>query len=211
MNLLIWLFGALSFASFGVFKGDSTRKEEDPRSEPPEQQALLDSAKRAEPAALGMLYDQYIDRIYAYIYHRVGQADLAEDLTAQVFMRMLEAVRTGHGWQTSFSGWLYRIAHNLVIDHYRRRGRATFVDIEDAAPMQAHSGNPVESTESQFERQRLRQALAELTEEQAQVISLRFLEDLSIAEVAVIMQKTEGAVKALQYRAVLALRRVMQP
>ncbi len=179
--------------------------------EPPEQQALLDRARRAEPAALGMLYDQYADKIYAYIYHRVGQADLAEDLTGQVFMRMLEAVRTGHGWQTSFSGWLYRIAHNLVIDHYRRKGRATFVDIEDAAPMQARSGDPVESTEVQFERQRLREALAELTEEQAQVISLRFLEDLSIAEVAVMMQKTEGAVKALQYRAVLALRRVMQP
>jgi RNA polymerase sigma-70 factor (ECF subfamily) len=211
MNLLNWLFGALSFASFGVFKGDGTRQGEETRTELPEQQALLERAKRAEPGALGMLYDQYIDRIYVYIYHRVGQADLAEDLTAQVFMRMLEAVRTGHGWQTSFSGWLYRIAHNLVIDHYRRRGRATFVDIEDAAPMQASSGNPVESTETQFERQRLREALSELTDEQAQVISLRFLEDLSIAEVAVTMQKTEGAVKALQYRAVLALRRVMQP
>lgn len=210
MNLLNWLFGALSFATFGVFKGDSTRKGDSPRFDPPEQ-GLLDRAKRAEPAALGMLYDQYVDRIYAYVYHRVGQADVAEDLTGQVFMRMLEAVRTGHGWQTSFSGWLYRIAHNIVIDHYRRKGRATFVDIEDAAPMQAQSGDPVASTESQFERQRLRQALAELTDEQAQVISLRFLEDLSIAEVAVIMQKTEGAVKALQYRAVLALRRVMQP
>ncbi len=211
MNLLNWLFGALSFATFGVYKGDSTRKGNDAHFEPPEQQALLDRAKRAEPAALGMLYDQYVDRIYIYIYRRVGQADVAEDLTGQVFMRMLEAVRTGHGWDTSFSGWLYRIAHNLVIDHYRRKGRATFVDIDDAAPMHAQSGDPVLSTESQFERQRLRQALAELTDDQSQVISLRFLEDLSISEVAAIMQKTEGAVKALQYRAVLALRRVMQP
>jgi RNA polymerase sigma-70 factor, ECF subfamily len=211
MNLLIWLFGALSFATFGVFKGDGTRKDDETRSEPPEQQAVLEKAKRADPAALGVLYDQYADKIYMYIYHRVGQADIAEDLTGQVFMRMLEAVRTGHGWQTSFSGWLYRIAHNLVIDHYRRKGRATLVDIDDAAPMQALSGNPVESTELQFERQRLRDALRELTDEQSQVISLRFLEDLSIAEVADIMQKTEGAVKALQYRAVLALRRVMQP
>ena len=72
-------------------------------------------------------------------------------------------------------------------------------------------GNPVESTETQYERERLRRALSKLTEEQAQVITLRFLEDLSIAEVAEIMDKTEGAVKALQYRAVLALRRVMEP
>ena len=211
MNLLNWLFGALSFATFGVFKGDGTRKDDETRGELPEQQAVLERAKCADPAALGVLYDQYVEKIYLYVYHRVGQADVAEDLTGQVFMRMLEAVRSGHGWQSSFTGWLYRIAHNLVIDHYRRKGRTKLVDIDDATPMQAQSGNPVESTELQFERQRLRDALRELTDEQSQVISLRFLEDLSIAEVADIMQKTEGAVKALQYRAVLALRRVMQP
>lgn len=210
MNLLSGLLGALSFATFGVFKGDGARRVDATRPEPPEP-ALLERAKRAEPAALGMLYDQYVDRIYSYIYRRVGQADLAEDLTGQVFMRMLEAVRTGHGWQSSFSGWLYRIAHNLVIDQYRRRARTQLVDIDDATPLQALSGNPVESSETQFERQRLREALRQLTDEQAQVISLRFLEDLSIAEVADIMQKTEGAVKALQYRAVIALRKVMQP
>jgi len=206
MFSLNWLISALSFAASSVVEEGSNTNADDP-----EQQALLEKARRADTVALGEIYDQYADKIYAYIYHRVGQAELAEDLTAQVFMRMLEAVRTGHGWQTSFSGWLYRIAHNIVIDHYRRKGRATFVDIDDAAPMQAPSGDPVASTESQFERQRLRQALAELTDEQSQVISLRFLEDLSIAEVAVVMQKTEGAVKALQYRAVIALRRVMQP
>jgi RNA polymerase sigma-70 factor (ECF subfamily) len=84
------------------------------------------------------------------------------------------------------------------------------VDLDDATPIQAVTGDPVHSTEAQFERERLRAALAELTEEQAQVINLRFLEDLSIAEVAEIMDKTEGAVKALQYRAVINLRRVMQ-
>jgi len=203
MTLLNWLDWALSFATFGVFKGDATRIESS-------EDALLEGAIRAEPAALGMLYDLYVEKIYAYIYHRVGQADLAEDLTGQVFMRMLEAVRTGRVWHTSFSGWLYRIAHNLVVDHYRRKKRATIVDLDDAAPVRAQTGDPIDSMESQFERERLRAALAKLTDEQAQVIGLRFLEDLSIAEVAQIMDKTEGAVKALQYRAVLALRRVMQ-
>ena len=206
MSLLNWLVWALSFVTFGVFKGDGTRI-----WQPDDELELLEKASRAEPAALGMLYDQYVERIYAYIYHRVGQADLAEDLTGQVFMRMLEAVRNGKGWRTSFSGWLYRIAHNLVIDHYRRKHRATLVNIDDAEPVQAQAGDPVRSVENQYERERLRTALAKLTEEQSQVISLRFLEDLSIAEVAEIMEKTEGAVKALQYRAVLALRRVMQP
>jgi RNA polymerase sigma-70 factor, ECF subfamily len=199
-----WFFCALSFATFGVFKGEAVRAEE------PDQTALLEDARRADPAALAQIYDQYADKIYAYIYHRVGQADLAEDLTGQVFMRMLESVRKGDAWRTSFSGWLYRIAHNLVIDHYRRRQRATFIDIDDAPPLSATEGDPHRSVEARLESEHLRSALGQLTEEQAEVITLRFLEELSIAEVATIMDKTDGAIKALQYRAVLALRRVMQ-
>jgi RNA polymerase sigma-70 factor, ECF subfamily len=205
MSFQICLFWALSFAPFSVIKGDNAAC-----TESPEQQALLERANRAEPAALGALYDQYADKIYAYIYRRVGQAEVAEDLTGQVFMRMLEAIRTGQGWRFSFSGWLYRIAHNLVIDYYRRRGRVTLVDIDEAAPVRATHGDPVRSTENLLNREQLRAALCELTEEQAQVITLRFMEERSIAEVADLMEKSEGAIKALQYRAVLALRRVMQ-
>ena len=205
MSLLNSVFWALSFAPFNVIKGDNAV-----RTENPEQQALLERASRAEPAALGALYDQYADKIFTYIYHRVGQAEVAEDLTGQVFMRMLEAIRSGQGWRSSFSGWLYRIAHNLVIDYYRRRGRVTLVDIDDATPLRATHGDPVRSTETLLDREHLRAALFQLTEEQAQVITLRFMEERSIAEVADLMDKTEGAIKALQYRAVLALRRVMQ-
>jgi len=204
MSLLNSLLGALSFAPFNVIRVNSARSEDG------EAQELLERASRAESAALGALYDQYADRIYSYIYHRVGYAEVAEDLTGQVFMRMLEAIRTGRAWRTSFSGWLYRIAHNLVIDHYRRRGRATLVDLDDVAPVAATMGDPAHIAESMLDREDLRKALALLTEEQAQVITLRFLEELSIAETADTMQKTEGAIKALQYRAVLALKRVMQ-
>jgi RNA polymerase sigma-70 factor (ECF subfamily) len=140
----------------------------------------------------------------------VGQAELAEDLTGQVFMRMLEAVRSGKPWRTSFSGWVYRIAHNLVIDHYRRRSRASFVDIEDANPVSTDV-EPFHAIQARLDSERVQAALSRLTDEQAEVITLRFLEGLSIAEVSTIMNKTEGAIKALQYRAVLALRRVMQP
>jgi RNA polymerase sigma-70 factor (ECF subfamily) len=202
---LNWLFSALSFAAFSVIKDNQTHIED------PEQQALLERAGRADPHALSQIYDQYVNRIYSYIYHRVGQAEQAEDLTGQVFMRMLEAVRTGQGWKTSFSGWLFRIAHNLVIDFYRRRGRASFVDIDEAPPIIATADDPSRRVQAALDREDLRAALGQLTEEQAQVITLRFLEDLSIAEVAAIMGKNEGAIKALQYRAVLALRRIMQP
>lgn len=205
MNFLNWLAHALSFAAFSVVKDNSTRDETGVRSE------LLDQALKGKPEALGELYDLYADKIYSYIYHRVGSTDLAEDLTGQVFMRMLEAIRTGRAWRTSFSGWLYRIAHNLVIDHYRRKGRATFVDLDEVTPVQARHGDPLQAAEMTLDRQRLRAALSQLTEEQAQVITLRFLEELSIAETAEIMGKTQGAIKAQQYRAVLALQRLMEP
>jgi RNA polymerase sigma-70 factor, ECF subfamily len=202
-NCLSW---ASFFATFSVI----TNSDDVARPMTPEQQALLQRASLCDPIAFTALYDQYGDRIYSYIYHRVGQVELAEDLTGQVFMRMLEAVHAGRPWQTSFSGWLFRIAHNLVIDHYRRRGRATFVDIDEVIAPSPH-GQPQSSVEAMLDSEQLRQALRKVTDEQAQVISLRFLEDLSIAETAEIMGKTEGAIKALQYRAVSALRRVMQP
>ena len=205
MFLLDLLFWALSFGTFSVIEGEDTRAED------PDERDLLNRASRADPEALGQLYDQYVDRIYNYIYHRVGQAELAEDLTAQVFARMLEAIRDGRAWRTSFSGWIYRIAHNLVIDYYRRRHRATFVELEEAHPIPTAETDPLRRVEARLESERLRAALGKLTEEQAEVITLRFLEELSIAEVAATMDKTEGAIKALQYRAVLALRRVMQP
>ena len=205
MSGLNWLSWALSFAEFSVITNNDVAA----RLMTPEQQALLQRASECDPAALTSLYDQYVERIYSYIYHRVGQVELAEDLTGQVFMRMLEAVHAGRPWQSSFSGWLYRIAHNLVIDHYRRRGRATFVDIDEVSAPSSH-GEPQPSVEATLDSEHLRQALRKVTDEQAQVISLRFLEDYSIAETAEIMGKTEGAIKALQYRAVSALRRVMQ-
>jgi RNA polymerase sigma-70 factor, ECF subfamily len=198
---LCWLSCALSFTALSVMKDDTTR------SDGPDPDVLR-RASELDPEALGVLYDQYVERIYSYIYHRVGQVEQAEDLTGQVFMRMLEAIRGGQHWRTSFSGWLYRIAHNLVIDHYRRRGRATFIDIDEVA---AHSSDRElqSSVEARLDCERLLKALSKVTEEQAQVITLRFLEGLSIAETAEVMGKTDGAIKALQYRAVSALRRVM--
>lgn len=204
MFLINWLNWALSFVTFSVMVGDNDNAPTE------EQQALLNHALQGDPTALGALYDQYNNKIYNYIYHRVGTADVAEDLTAQVFMKMLESIRKGRGWQTSFSGWLYRIAHNLVIDHYRRRGRATFVDIDDTPLVSSPEQGPEKAAELQFANEQVRKALNQLTEEQAQVITLRFLESQSITEAATIMNKTEGAIKALQYRAVMALRRVMQ-
>jgi RNA polymerase sigma-70 factor (ECF subfamily) len=170
---------------------------------------LLNRAKAFDTVALSAIYDRYEGRIYSYIYHRVGDAQMAEDLTAQVFLRMLEAIQNENAWRSSFSGWLYRIAHNLVIDHYRRRARLTHVSLDDAPTILAENADPQQTAERQLQGERVRRAINRLTEEQAQIVSLRFLEGLSIAEVADMTGKTEGAVKALQYRALMSLRRLL--
>ena len=170
---------------------------------------LLNRAKAFDAVALSTLYDRYESRIYNYIYHRVGDAQVAEDLTAQVFLRMLEAIHNENAWRSSFSGWLYRIAHNLVIDHYRRQARQAHISLDDAPTMPAEDADPLQAAEWQLQQEHLRKAINRLTEEQAQVVSLRFLEGLSISEVAKVIGKTEGAVKALQYRAIVSLRRLL--
>jgi RNA polymerase sigma-70 factor (ECF subfamily) len=167
---------------------------------------LLERARELDPAALEAVYDRYAPKISSYLYRRLGDIDLAEDLTAQVFLRMLEAIRKGQSWRTSFSGWLYRIAHNLVVDHFRRSSKAVRVPLQDAPPLLAADGNPAEITDRNLARERLLLAIQELTHDQALVVSMRFLQECSIAEVATAIGKSEGAVKALQYRAVAALR-----
>ena len=194
-----------------MFKGHSSRSRNNealPITEADEEQ-LLAKAMQFDDAALGELYDRYETKIYGYIYRRTGDQALAEDLTAQVFLKMLESIRDQKAWHSSFSGWLYRIAHNLVVDMYRRKGRHGAVDLEEAPQTAADSQNPEETVEQTLDAERLRSAIRRLTEEQAEVVSLRFLEGYSIAEVADMMNRTEGAIKALQYRAVATLRTLL--
>lgn len=174
-----------------------------------EEELLAEAVDFSEPA-LSELYDRYELKIYSYVYRRTNDQSLAEDLTAQVFLRMLEAIRNDRAWHSSFSGWLYRIAHNLVIDHYRRRDRQPQVALDDAPILPDLTENPVETAELRLDAEMLRAAIRRLTEDQAQVISLRFLEGYSFNEIAGMMEKTEGAVKALQHRAFATLRQYLQ-
>ena len=170
---------------------------------------LLALAKELDEAALSELYDRYELKIYSYVYRRTSDQALAEDLTAQVFLKMLEAIHNEKTWHSSFSGWLYRIAHNLVIDHYRARDRQKQVSLDDAPVMHDPGNNPVNAAEIQLDSEYLRSALRRLTGDQAQVVSLRFLEGYSFGEIAAMMDKTEGAVKALQHRAMATLRQLL--
>jgi RNA polymerase sigma-70 factor (ECF subfamily) len=168
--------------------------------------ALRERASALEPAALAEIYDTFSGKLYNYIYHRTGDSAAAEDLTGEVFVRMIEAIRSDRTWSTSLQGWLYRIAHNLVVDHFRRQSKRDGPELDERwmAPV-----NPTHTFEGLFYSNQLRTAMGFLTEEQQQVIILKFVEDLSNAQVAEIMGKTEGAIKALQHRGLAALRRVV--
>ena len=173
------------------------------------EEELLTRAANFDESALSEIYDRYELKIYSYIYRRTSDQTLAEDLTAQVFLKMLEAIQGDKTWHSSFSGWLYRIAHNLVIDYYRARDRQKVVSIDDVPHMPDRGMNPVRAAELTLDGEALRSAIRRLTDDQAMVISLRFFEGYSFAEIAGMMEKTEGAVKALQHRAVATLRQLL--
>jgi len=172
-----------------------------------EESALLERVLEYDQSAIAAIYDRYATRIYGYLYHRVGNAYLAEDLTATVFVRMLEAIRSSKAWRTSFSGWLYRIAHNLVVDHFRSGAQDKQVPLDDWSPSDEEP--PADAAEHSLLGEHLRGAIGRLTEEQGTVISLKFLEGMSNAEVAGVIGKSEGAVKSLQFRGLAALRQLM--
>lgn len=170
--------------------------------------ALLRRAKAYDPEALADLYDRYAPRMYAYIYRRVGDAALAEDLTSELFVRVLRAIQSNRAWSTSFTAWLYRIAHNLVVDSYRRRPVVPSVAL-DETPDIPDENDPADVVQTSQDSERLRSALNHLTLEQQEVLTLRFGEGLTARRTAQIMQKTTGAVEALQRRALAALRRIL--
>jgi RNA polymerase sigma-70 factor, ECF subfamily len=169
---------------------------------------LVVRAKSGDHAAFTQIYERYASAIYRYIYFRVGEAELAEDLQAEVFLRMLEGIHRyeDRGWP--ISAWLYRIAHDRTVDTMRRRRNRQHV------PLEAWGGScdgPENSVEVQLDYEELTRMLEDLTDEQRKVIQMRFMADMSIQEVAKTLGRTEGSVKALQHRGLQSLARRLQP
>lgn len=178
-------------------------------AEPSEEQ-LNDVIRRAatlDREAYGELYRLYVDRIHRYIAYQVSDRVLAEDLANQVFLRAMQAIgRYEHRSIPEFNGWIYRIAKNVVVDNWRAT-RST-VPLDEA--LVAERGETLDAHfESLARREELREAMQSLTEDQRQVLSYRFALDMSHREIAQIMDRNEPAIRALQFRAVAALRKVM--
>ncbi len=157
-------------------------------------------------AAFARLYDQYVEKIHRYIYYRVSSPSDAEDLTSQVFLKAWQAIGNYEWTDRPFAAWLYRIAHNLIVDHFRMH--RDVVSLEDIVALEEPGPSPQDIVESRISAESLKRALRRLTADQQQVIILRVLEGYSTAEVAAIMGKQEGAVRTLQHRAMVALKQV---
>jgi RNA polymerase sigma-70 factor (ECF subfamily) len=183
------------------------------RGDPVEETVLVDLLQRAQAhcdsKAFDGLYLLFADRVYRYLLARVSDPDWADEITAQVFLRLLEKIdiyRIGPQDNVAiFSAWLYRLAHNKMVDVIRSSKRGQETPLDQAAHVA--SGNDLDAVEARLDFARILEKLQFLNDQQREVIVLRFVEEMSIAETAQIMQKSEGAVKALQHRALESLRR----
>lgn len=169
------------------------------------EEALIERAKR-DPAAFGELYERYVDRIYNYIYYRTSDAHEAEDLTARVFYRALNHIEEYNQRGAPFAAWLYRIAHNLVANWHRDRSRRKYVRLDDLAAVPEKSSGPHHHAEQNEQAQMLLEAIRRLPAERQELLILKFVDELSNADIAKIMGRSEGAIKSLYHRTLIALR-----
>ena len=172
-------------------------------------QELVERGQQGDRDALEELYLIHFDRIYSYLHVSVGNRHDAEDLTTQTFLKMLEKIGTFKWRSAPFSAWLFRIAHNLAMDHFRSRRRW---QPEEEVPEPPGEEEPsAELTAMQtIGRESMLKLIERLSPEQQQVLTLKFVFNLPNAEVAAILDKTEGAIKSLQHRALVSLQKQIQ-
>ncbi len=172
------------------------------------EEGLVRRAQQHDQQALTQLYEENFDRIYRYVVLKIGDRTEAEDITQQVFLKAIKSISSFRWRGTSFSAWLYRIAHNQIVDYYRKKTKMAAVPLDESLPISGGSDPKLEA-ELNLDIEQVAVATRRLTKAQQEVISLRFTSEMSIAEVAKIMGKSEGAVKALQHSAIVSLRRVL--
>jgi RNA polymerase sigma-70 factor, ECF subfamily len=173
-----------------------------------DEELLVQRAQLQDSEALTRIYEAYFDKIYRYLVVRVRNEVEAEDLTQQVFMKVLQSISSYKSKGVPFSSWIYRIAHNQMVDFMRQQNKKSTVDIE-GLQLQDNADDPQQVMEQQVDVEEVKKATQKLTVAQQEVLSLRFTAEMSIAQCAEIMGKSEGAIKALQHSAVLALRKAL--
>ena len=168
--------------------------------------AAIVEAARTDPQAFGELYERFYPRVYRYVYLRVGNIPDAEDVTGLVFIKALEALRTYQSRGNGFAPWIFRIARNAVVDHYRRQRKQTSLENID---FEGGEGDPIISVLGNDNRTELRALVETLSADQREVILLRYAAELSFCEIATILKKKEPAIRMLLHRGLRKLKAVI--
>ena len=177
-----------------------------------DEKQIIERAKGGEAEAFGQLYDHYLPKIYRFVLLKVSHREEAEDLTHQSFLKAWESI-TGYVDQGfPFGSWLYQISRNTVIDHYRSSSKdKAQLNVEDVAELISDDSEPLDkSVDKKLALGKIAQALKELKDIEQDVIIMRFVDDLPHEEVARVLEKSEGAVKLIQYRAIQSLKKILK-
>jgi RNA polymerase sigma-70 factor (ECF subfamily) len=167
--------------------------------------SLVDRAAGGNFEAFGQLYKIYLDRIYRYAFHQVKDRMTAEDITEEVFVKAWKAIGSCRGKGHTFTAWIYRIAHNHILNSLRNTHKYVSIEMENIAEL----NNPELEVEYTTDQQELMEMIADLPQNQKQVVILKFIEGMENREIGRIMKKSEGAIRILQMRALAALRQKM--
>ncbi|MGQ9467250.1 MAG: RNA polymerase sigma factor [Anaerolineae bacterium] len=174
-----------------------------------DERQLVEQAKR-DPEAFGLLYERYVAQIYRYLYYRTGNPQDAEDLTARTFYRALEHLPRYQERGLPFTTWLYRIAHNIVVNWQRDRRRRPVVALDRVVTYAGAEGDPQGAVEEQEDREQLLRAFRRLSPERQTLLILKFVEGMSNAQIGAIMGRSEAAIKSLYHRTLLELKRNLE-
>ncbi|MEK7672591.1 MAG: sigma-70 family RNA polymerase sigma factor [Patescibacteria group bacterium] len=172
-------------------------------------EALVKSVQNGDQEAFAKIYDVFIDPIYRYVYYRVNSAE-AEDLIETVFLKAWENIKQYKHDKKSFAAWLFRIAHNLVVDHYRSSKDKVYEELNAQLPDLNRQHNPIKSTQNILDNQMLKEAIGSIKREYREIIIHKFVNELSNKEIAEVLNKSEGSLRILQFRALKALRNVLE-
>lgn len=171
---------------------------------------LVEQALKRDKDAFAALYERYVDRVYRHAYYRVGNQSDAEDITGEAFIRAWKAIDKYKRTGAPFIAWLITITHNLIVDHYKSgKARKSQVPLEDVDCAANSDSNPEAVTEANADREHLREAIMKLKGEKQQVILMHFIDGFSYAEIAQALNKSEGAVRVIQCRALSELRHIL--
>lgn len=180
---------------------------------PHSEKELVGKAQQGDAASISILYERYYDRIFRYVSFKTSSSVESEDITAEVFVKMIQSIQSFRWQGYQFSSWIFKIAHNLVVDYYRKKGRTLTVPLDDASSVQdessINSADVEHVVDVELRMKSVQTALKKLTELQKEVIRLRFAGGLSVAETARVVDKKENAVKALQHAGLKKLKKLL--